>query len=78
MTLYETLKAAGIETDHHESDLYFPYSAKSRAILAEFPIKEKIHTTFRSSIKPHATWIEVPFAFDPFWNAKLDKAETKP
>ena len=67
MSLYEDLKAAGVETDSHESDLFFPSTEKSRAILDRHPVQKAIAGKCRSEGKP---WIEVPFAFDPYWARK--------
>jgi len=69
-TLFEALTAAGIPTDHHESDLYFPVTPTSTAILAQYPAWKASATTF--VIQPeHADrgqlWYDVPFAYDPYW-----------
>jgi hypothetical protein len=71
-TLYQTLKEAGIETDSHESDLYFPVTEASREILSRFPLQKGNATTFRNEAPPHVgeRWYDVPFAFDPFWQAR--------
>lgn len=67
-TLYQALTEAGIETDHHESDLYFPYTAESIAILARYPLHLKSATRFNSNKPPVGqVWIDVPFAFDPYY-----------
>ncbi len=70
-TLYEALKAANIDTEHHESDLYVPSTPKTRELLAKF---DKTHaTTFHPQLKRMqmvaGTWFDVPFAYDPFWAA---------
>jgi hypothetical protein len=72
MTLYEELAAANIATANHESDLYFPRSPASIAILAKYPLKQSNATTFINQAPPHKgeTWFNVPFAFDPFWANK--------
>ena len=66
MTLYQELKQAGIETGNHESDLYFPSTPESRAILGKYPI-HKSNRTYFTNQRVGGSWIEVPFAFDPFW-----------
>ena len=70
MTLYERLKAAGIELDHHESDLYAKDSEQTRAIIEEhrkenngYPLSA---SRFRSKIDG-STWWDIPFYYDPFW-----------
>ena len=69
-TLYRALVAAGIEVDHHVSDLYFPASPEALAILEQFPSQAKSAERFQNEISPLGrTWVNVPFAFDPFWEA---------
>lgn len=67
------LKAAGIPTDNHESDLYFATSRESLDILNRHPLQESIATQFRSQIDGKL-WMEVPFAFIPFWESKAGAA----
>ena len=62
-SLYEDIKAAGIEIDHHESDLYFPVTLESREILRK---SGRAHTMFRSAIDG-SLWFDCPFAYDPWW-----------
>lgn len=69
MTLYEKLQADGIPTDNHESDLYFQWSGKAMRIAAEFPVQMRIATTFMSG-RDGRLWVDVPFAFDPWWDGK--------
>jgi hypothetical protein len=75
-TLYQTLKEAGIETDSHESDLYFPVTDASREILSRFPLQKSNATTFSNEAPPHVgeRWYDVPFAYDPFWTHKQSLA----
>lgn len=68
-SLYHCLVAMGIEVDHHESDLYFPASAVTLALLRRFPDQGKIAKSFKSEIDGKR-WIEVPFAFMPFWERR--------
>lgn len=71
MTLYDELKAAGVEIDNHESDLYFPVTEATKAILAkpEHKAHRKIATAFLSNVT-HTLWFDVPFAFEPWWERK--------
>lgn len=73
MNLYDEIKAAGIEYDNHESDLYFPVTEQSKAILAKYPLSQDNATTFRNQRPPNVgqLWYDVPFAFQPFWDAKV-------
>ncbi len=67
-TLFEELTEAGIETDRHESDLHFPVTEESMAILKRHPVQAEYATEF--AVGDPATWIKawmnVPFAYDPF------------
>jgi hypothetical protein len=70
MTLYQELKEAGIKIDSHESDLYFENTPESRAILEKYPLEKKNSTRFQSSIDG-TPWIDVPFAYLPFWEKRM-------
>lgn len=65
-TIYEQLTAAGCEVDHHESDLYVRATPEARAILraANSGAEARAFTCQRSG----ATWVDIPFAYDPFWH----------
>ena len=65
LSLYEQCKQLGIETDHHESDLYIPMTEATRALIKAYKFKANV-TSFISRIdrKP---WYDVPFAYMPFW-----------
>jgi hypothetical protein len=71
--LYDALKAAGIEMSNHESDLYFPDTPETRAILSQFPA-EKANATFFINQVNHKPWIDVPFAYMPWWIARQSKS----
>lgn len=70
-TLYQKLVAAGIPVESHYSDLYVPSTEQSRAIIRAH-VPKPYATGFKSNIdgKP---WIDIPFAFDPFWE-RVSKA----
>ena len=71
-TLYQRLIDAGIETDNHQSDLYFLWSTESAAILGE-DIGQYVgldFTLFRSPTD-RRVWCETPNAFDPFWETHI-------
>lgn len=71
-SIYKALKAAGCALDSHESDLYVRDSETARRIIKEVnavPSLGKWQTsTFRGN-DGHA-WIEIPFAYDPWWEKK--------
>lgn len=65
-SLYRDLQAAGIPTDHHESDLYVLDTPAARALIAKHG---KRGSGFTSQID-HKRWLDVPFAYEPFWEKK--------
>ena len=71
MSLYTELVAAGIETSNRYSDLYFPVSEESTKILTAYSKEKSIAQRFKSNIDGVMTY-EVPFAFDPYWEGKLN------
>lgn len=65
-SLYDKLKAAGQTLDHHESDLYVKRTPEADAIIAQHGGTEA------ASARPFkddtgAEWIDIPFAYAPFW-----------
>lgn len=73
MSLYTDLVEAGIQTSNHYSDLYFPVTDESAAILAKHPKAKAIATTFRSNIDG-VLCFDVAFAFDPHWEKKFSES----
>ena len=67
MSIYSDLLAAGVPLDSHESDLYAKDTPETRAVLAQYP--EQDRKPFRSAVDG-AIWFDLPFRFDPFWEAK--------
>lgn len=69
-SLYEALILAGIEVENHESNLYFPRTEQTLAILKQFPLQKANAETFTNQATPHKgeAWIDVPFAYKPFWD----------
>lgn len=65
-SLYKELVAAGVPIDHHESDLYVRDTSVARSILARHGKKG---TAFTSQIDGKR-WLDVPFAYEPFWEKK--------
>ena len=68
-TLYEKAKAAGIEMDNHESDLYLKDTPEARRIIKEWQKESGLDgcITYFHSETDKAQWIDIPFMFDPFW-----------
>jgi hypothetical protein len=64
-SVYARLKAAGAKMDHHESDLYVKATPATIAMTAGYPSR----SFFTDSIDKER-WIELPFAYTPFWEKK--------
>jgi hypothetical protein len=65
-SLQQRLIDAGIEIDHHATDLYFPVTEESSRILREYRSESAVvHmvTTFKSNIDG-MLWYDVPFMFE--------------
>ena len=65
-TLFQKIVAAGIDFDHHESDLYIENTSVAMEILKSFPLNKKNARDFISETDGEA-WIDVPFAYEPWW-----------
>ena len=66
-SLHRQLLAAGVDLDHHESDLYAMVTPESRRIVEE---SGHSSTMFTSEVDGKL-WYDLPFAFEPFWRAKM-------
>ena len=66
MTIYEQMKAAGVQIDNHESDLYVPVNAATMQILDGYEHIQNV-TTFIAQ-GTDEKWYDIPFAYDPFWD----------
>lgn len=73
MTIYEQMVEAGVETDSHESDLYVLSCEASRRILALAPAEIRKTARVFVSEKDGRTWIDIPFAYDPFWKQRAPR-----
>jgi hypothetical protein len=69
MSIYQEVKAAGGYISNHESDLYIEVNETNRAILAKYPIHAHNARIFRNEVTGAQCW-DVPFAYEPFWQAK--------
>jgi hypothetical protein len=64
--LYEALKSIGAKIDNHESDLYVLQTPETLALVQDSGSK---YSTFVSQLDGEV-WIDVPFAFLPWWRAR--------
>ena len=62
-SLYELLKAKGVPTDHHASDLYCLQTPESLSLVQQH---SRLYSTFVDAIDKQM-WLEIPFAYAPFW-----------
>ena len=67
---YPRLIEIGAQIDNHESDLYVLATPE---VLAIVKASGYFYQAFRSELDGK-TWLDVPFAFLPFWEAKQGKA----
>lgn len=74
---YQRLKEAGVPLDNHESDLYAKVTPESTIIITGYENVRKVTgkgaplnvSTFKSNIDG-TLWYDIPFAFDPWWEAR--------
>lgn len=64
--LYDELVKEGFKLDHHESDLYIKDSPLARELVTKHGF---VYTTFKDDID-HEMWLDVPFAYAPFWRER--------
>jgi hypothetical protein len=76
MSIYDELKAAGVEIDHHESDLYAKDCEATRRILGIENGKKRRNvsaTRFRSQ-NDGSVWWDIPFMYQPYWDKRAKRA----
>ncbi len=72
-SLYARLRDAGIETSHHESDLYVLATPEALEIIEAYEAEEGRAPTNRTSFVSDADrrrYFELPFHYDPFWERR--------
>jgi hypothetical protein len=67
--LWAAIRKAGIEYSSHESDLYLPDRPEVWAIIDRFPVQKGIARRFKHQ-PDGASWVDVPFAYLPWWKAR--------
>lgn len=70
VNVYENLRTAGCEIDHHESDLYVMATPEAVAIVKA---SGWTFERFRSQVDGR-DWLDVAFGYTPYWEAKQAKA----
>lgn len=66
-SIYEQLMLAGVDLDHHESDLYAEVTPESRRIVEAYQYRSNVTTYYTNGEQ----WYDIPFAFDPWWESHL-------
>ena len=70
MGLYKDVVALGIPHTNHYSDLYLPNTDQVRGLLKKH---DKRGSPFQNQVEG-GTWLDVPFAYEPYWDEVSDKA----
>ena len=65
-TLFDDVVITGVAYAFHESDLYLPCTTKVQRLLH---IHKSKFSYFRNNVTG-TPWVSVPFAYDPWWNAR--------
>jgi len=63
-TLYQICTEEGIPTKNHYSDLYIPVTPRTRELVKGY------HAHVFTNAVEGGAWFDVPFAFDPYWDAR--------
>lgn len=76
-SIHQQMLAAGVEVDHHESDLYAKVTPESTRILEEAGIVVDGHnaSTFTSQVDGER-WYDLPFKYDTSWDKKQQSVTT--
>jgi hypothetical protein len=76
-TLYEEAQRLNLVQGNHESDLHLLDVQEARELVRQFPRHAK-QTRFFVSAIDRQPWLDVPFAFDPFWTQKALRNPNQP
>lgn len=69
--LYDRAVLDGLELDSHESDLYLVATPHARQLVADSNLA---YSSFIGN--DGRVWLEVPFAFGPFWRARAQQVRS--
>ncbi len=75
-SIYERMVEAGVQIDHHETDLYVPANPITRQLVREWKFRA-IAKTFVSQIDGKL-WFDLPFAYLPAWERKTPVYDNSP
>lgn len=65
MSIYRRMIDAHVRVEHHESDLYVPFTEQTRALLADY---DGVVGCFVGT--DGRLWFDVAFAYDPWWEVR--------
>ena len=69
MSIYEEMKQAEIEIDHHDSNLYVKDCVTSRAIMVNHGYNPEGMTPYSWINRLDGSkWYDLPFQYEPFWS----------
>lgn len=68
--LFTLIEEAEISYDHHESDLYLPATPEVGRLMRETGTTGKLFW----SQTDKTMWVDIPFAYLPWWEARAKKA----
>lgn len=72
-SLYDKLKAADQQLDHHESDLYVKWTPEANAIIRAHGGPEAANARSFTG-QDGERWIDIPFAYTPWWEKRQRSA----
>lgn len=77
-TLYEDCVKAGVQIEHHYSDMYIPVNETTQKLVAEHVKNGGAKPEFfKSNIAPHGLWYDIPFAYLPYWQEKEEENDRR-
>lgn len=66
VSIYDTFSAMGVPMGSRYSDLHVPSTPDTRGVLLRYPQHKFTARGFTRS--DGEIWIEIPFAYDPYWS----------
>lgn len=66
MSLFEEVISRGIPYEHHESDLYIPFTKETEKLVRNYNVSAE---RFISQIDGKV-WFDIPFVYEPYWEKK--------
>ena len=73
MSLYQDLVKLGVPHSNRASDLYFPVTEQTTGLVKKWKKKTTLVVNKFTHEVEKTLWYEIPFAYDPFWEARHKK-----